>query len=313
MISLPKLATLRGRTLTRKCAVLLEGLQRSLCSASDVPGNGGGIRIEGDQAADYARGIAKILADSPAAAADPGLRAAALRLAACRPDMSPNGGESAYASADSSEGYLRALDALRHACIRASGQSSADWDLLPPRAAGPGSPSVTAATPDSGLRAPGGLRAYLEDIRSPFNVGTIFRTADAFGFSEILLSPDCADPRHPRALRSSMGAVDLVPWRRAALDELAACGPCFALELGGADLGAFRFPVRGTVILGSEELGVSAQALELCELGKVSIPMRGAKASMNVAVAFGVLSWAWSAGVAATPSDPAGINPAGII
>lgn len=260
MIGLSKLATIRGRSLTRKCALLLEGLQR-----------------QPFMDADYARGVARILSGAELSdeCREP-LRAAAFRLVSLPSDAVP-------------EEFLRAVDALRHACIRASGQSPADWDLLPPRAA-----SVAGATGEAGSApADGRLRAYLEDIRSPFNVGTIFRTADAFGFSEILLSPDCADPRHPRALRSSMGAVDLVPWRRASLEEAAAQGPRFALELGGTPLGDFDFPERGTVILGSEELGVSTAALAQCDLGIVSIPMHGVKASMNVAVAFGVLSWAW--------------------
>jgi TrmH family RNA methyltransferase len=94
-----------------------------------------------------------------------------------------------------------------------------------------------------------------------------------------------------------MGAADIVPWRRAGPEELqslAEDGSIFALELGGTPLRDFRFPKTGIVIVGSEELGVSAGILGLCGLGKVSIPMAGAKASLNAGVAFGILMAAWA-------------------
>jgi TrmH family RNA methyltransferase len=184
---------------------------------------------------------------------------------------------------------LRALDALRHALLAATGQAPADWDLVDP----------ATGLPDPGARLViPGLRVYLEDLRSPFNVGSIFRTADAFGVEEILLSPLCADPLHPRSLRSAMGAVSLLPWRRAGLESLPSGTGVFALELGGEPIESFSFPEKGIVLLGSEELGVSAEALGRCDGGRVSIRMSGAKASLNVAVAFGILMHRWTASLA---------------
>jgi len=136
------------------------------------------------------------------------------------------------------------------------------------------------------------MRAYLEDLRSPFNVGAAFRSADAFAVEELLLSPFCADPLHPRALRSAMGATELVPWRRGSLEDLDGLGSVFVLELGGTDLDEFEFPERGVVILGSEELGASPEALSRAE-ARVSIPMHGSKGSLNAGVAFGILLHAW--------------------
>jgi RNA methyltransferase, TrmH family len=179
---------------------------------------------------------------------------------------------------------LRAIDALRHALIAASGQAPADWDLIDPR---------TGALDSGQRRVHPGMKVYLEDLRSPFNVGSIFRTADAFGVDELILSPSTADPGHPRSQRSAMGAIELLPWRRAMLEG--GQSPVFALELGGTPIEDFEFPERGLVVLGSEELGVSRAALELCTYGIVTIPMSGAKASLNVAVAFGILMQAWSA------------------
>ena len=182
---------------------------------------------------------------------------------------------------------FRAIDDFRHALMRISGQAPADWDLHDFVSPGEG-----AAKGQTRSFLPG-FRVYLEDIRSPFNVGTILRTAEALGFEEVLLSAGCADPLHPRALRSSMGAVELIPWRRCSSDELPGFGPVFALELGGSPLDKFAFPERGLLVLGSEELGVSAACLGLADGRRVSIPMRGIKASINVAVAFGIAAQAW--------------------
>jgi len=137
------------------------------------------------------------------------------------------------------------------------------------------------------------MRAYLEDIRSPFNVGSIFRTAEALGFEEIILSPECADPLHPRALRTAMGTVERMPWRRAPVSALAEMEGVFALEVGGSALQDFEFPLPGIMVLGSEELGVSREALGLCSRGCAEIPLVGSKASLNVATAFGIAGFAW--------------------
>ena len=94
-----------------------------------------------------------------------------------------------------------------------------------------------------------------------------------------------------------MGAVDLVSFRRAGLTSIAEELPVFALELGGDSIESFDFPQRGIVVLGSEELGISREAREICTYGTVSIPMSGAKASLNVAVAFGVLMHAWTCSI----------------
>jgi len=69
----------------------------------------------------------------------------------------------------------------------------------------------------------------------------------------------------------------------------------FALELGGTPLDKFKFPKQGTVLIGSEELGLSPEALALADagLGRVSIAMAGAKRSLNVATAFGILMQKW--------------------
>jgi TrmH family RNA methyltransferase len=181
------------------------------------------------------------------------------------------------------ESGVRLLNRLARALESHAGVSPADWDFREP---------LGTSLASGSRRVYPGVRAYLEDIRSPFNVGSIFRSADAFGVSELLLSGFTADPSHLRAVRSAMGAVEVVPWRRCGLGSLGADGEAFALELRGEPIDSFVFPERGTVVIGSEELGVSPDAMGLCRR-TVSIPMLGAKGSLNVGVAFGVLMSAW--------------------
>jgi TrmH family RNA methyltransferase len=134
----------------------------------------------------------------------------------------------------------------------------------------------------------------------------MFRTAESFGVERIILSPFCADPSHKRAERTAMGCIDIIPWERHELftgpfsseyfaNQLQL--PVFALETGGIPLDEFPFPRRGILIAGSEELGVSPQALAAADasLGRVSIPCHGTKASLNVSVAFGIALQRWAA------------------
>ncbi|MDC7224179.1 MAG: TrmH family RNA methyltransferase [Spirochaetales bacterium] len=181
---------------------------------------------------------------------------------------------------------LRACNDLRHRLMSELHMEPGDWDLLAPPAGEEG---------DERSSLP--IFLYLEDIRSPFNVGAIFRTAEALGVREIFLSPGTASPDHSRSRRSAMGAVDMVPWRVLPLEELDM--NCFALELGGREAEEFPFPRDGEpccAILGSEELGVSPEGLARAEnsLGRVSLTMRGRKGSLNVSVAAGILLYQWA-------------------
>jgi TrmH family RNA methyltransferase len=207
-----------------------------------------------------------------------------------RPDQN---GDTAAAGALPAGEFRRLINQVRHILLAELGQAPADWDLLD--SGGRLDPSRRQAFP--------GLAVYLEDIRSPFNVGAMIRSAEAFGAERLYLSPFCADPRHPRALRTAMGCTEALPWERLASDPFAPDsesplpGPFFALETGGIDIAVFPFPRRGIIIAGSEELGVSPRALAAADasLGRVSIPLYGAKASLNVSTAFGITLSAWAA------------------
>jgi TrmH family RNA methyltransferase len=180
--------------------------------------------------------------------------------------------------------FLRAVNTVRHLLLAETGRFPADWDFI----------NHEGLLDPSRRRVFPGVIAYLEDIRSPFNVGAMFRTAESFGAERLYLSPLCADPRHPRAARTAMGCTAALPWERRVLAELP--GPFFALETGGTPLRNFAFPQNGVMITGSEELGVSPAALALADasLGRASIPVLGAKGSLNVSAAFAVAMYAWA-------------------
>ncbi|MDR2517474.1 MAG: TrmH family RNA methyltransferase [Spirochaetaceae bacterium] len=188
---------------------------------------------------------------------------------------------------------LRPLNTARHIVLAETGQSQADWDFI----------DHSGGLDPARRRVFPGMAAYLDDIRSPFNVGAMFRAAESFGVERLFLSPLAADPGHPRARRTAMGCTEILPWTRASLAEAcrgagtaAAALPVFALETGGVSPDAFPFPREGVMIAGSEELGVSPEALVLADasLGRLSIPVFGAKGSLNVSVAFGIALHAWA-------------------
>jgi TrmH family RNA methyltransferase len=199
--------------------------------------------------------------------------------------------EAALCCLPPSGGLRRALNRARHALLSAIGRYPSDWDFI----------DFTGGLDGTKRRVFPGMLVYLEDIRSPFNVGAMFRAAESFGVEKLWLSPLSADPRHRRALRSAMGCVDILPWERAEAEELLGRtgeepAPCFALETGGTDAGDFVFPERGILIAGSEELGVSPGVLERADasLGRLSIKTYGAKGSLNVSVAFGIALQRWA-------------------
>ena len=211
-------------------------------------------------------------------------------------------------------GYRALFNTLRHALYRQSGVQPSEWDLIAPGLRyGTNMPQYNASAqnqtaPDAetqtGVLSAAlpvtrpfypGVYVYAEDIRAPFNLGSIFRTAEAFGAEKVLLSEGCVSPEQPRAQRSAMGCTHFLPWNYCSLAALPANLPVFALETGGIPITSFPFPKQGIVLLGSEELGLSAEALKSVSAGIVSIPMKGIKASLNVAVAFGILMQYWVA------------------
>ena len=153
---------------------------------------------------------------------------------------------------------------------------------------------MPARTAPAGLEQ--GRYLALEGVQDPGNVGTILRTAGAFGARGLLLLPGCADPYSHKTVRASMGALFRVPVWECGLEELGALAEAAALPLVGTALRPDTADVReaalgrGVFLIGSEGRGLSAQALAAC--GRtVRIPMDPGCESLNAAVAAAILLW----------------------
>ena len=139
----------------------------------------------------------------------------------------------------------------------------------------------------------------LERVQDPGNVGTLIRSAAAFGFDAVLLDRGCASPFSPRTLRASMGAAARIPVvvTRDLPGELTALRQrgmtCLATALRGAvplDTVGREFAGGLCVVIGSEGQGLSDAAIDACGQA-VKIPMTDRAESLNAAVAGSVLLW----------------------
>ena len=160
-------------------------------------------------------------------------------------------------------------------------------------------PEVLFTAPIPEERGPVFGRVLLaEDMQDPGNVGTMIRTAAAFGFDGILLAGSCADPWSPKAVRSSMGAAfRLNIWERPdvgeALEELREEGlPIYAAALAekAEQAGSFRFPERFALAVGNEGHGLGEKVLAAADK-IIRIPMAPGAESLNAAAAAAVLMW----------------------
>ena len=157
----------------------------------------------------------------------------------------------------------------------------------------------TPATDPAPLLATARRILALESVQDPGNVGTLLRSAAAFGFDAVLLGPGCAAPFSPKVLRASMGAAGRLPLggcaaRPAALGaRLGRGGACRAAALYKArplDAVGTQFPGGVCVVIGSEGQGLSDAAIAACSAA-VRIPMTDRVESLNAGVAGSILLW----------------------
>ena len=139
----------------------------------------------------------------------------------------------------------------------------------------------------------------LERVADADNIGSVFRSAEAFGVDAVLVSPGCCDPFYRKAIRTSSGALFAVLWAAAApwpdaLDRLRASGFVIAAltpDASATDIGVFVGTAdacgRVGVVLGTEGHGLTAEALARSDV-RLRIPMAGAIDSLNIATAAGI-------------------------
>lgn len=142
-----------------------------------------------------------------------------------------------------------------------------------------------------------GHTLLLESVRDPGNLGTVIRSAAAFGVAQIVLSRDCADLYHPRVIRAAMGTlfhtrVIVTEDPVAAIEVLRGSGDVYAaaLDAGAARLGDRTFGAQDAVVVGNEGHGLSDRVLDACS-HKLYIPMAAGVESLNAGVAASVLLW----------------------
>ena len=169
------------------------------------------------------------------------------------------------------------------------------FDYASPMKNSPG-PLFTAAI--RGCGKPGKLpnAIVLENVQDPGNVGTVIRTANAFGVGAVILTGTCADLYQPKTVRATMGAIFRQTVLRIDRELLPGFLADQGLPLYGAALDPAAGDVRQTdlrhaaVAVGSEGQGLSPELLAVCA-GKIIIPMRPDSESLNAAVAASVLMW----------------------
>ena len=149
------------------------------------------------------------------------------------------------------------------------------------------------------------LIVVLDDVRSLYNVGSVFRTCDAFRVEAVWLCGITATPPHVEIHKTALGAEDSVSWcyfktADEAVEELKKLGYfVYAVEQAeGSTKAPFHIercsgeglPLRYAVVLGNEVKGVHQSVVDACD-DCLEIPQFGTKHSMNVAVTAGIVIW----------------------
>ena len=142
--------------------------------------------------------------------------------------------------------------------------------------------------------------AVLENIRSAYNVGSVFRTADAFLLEAIYITGYTCTPPHKEIKKTALGAEETVTWKHFsnandAINALKENGyKVYAVEqvVNSIMLHKINFESdeKIAVVFGNELTGVELETIKLCD-GCIEIPQFGTKHSLNVATAAGVVLW----------------------
>ena len=142
------------------------------------------------------------------------------------------------------------------------------------------------------------IHVVLDNIRSAFNVGSIFRTGDAGAVAHIHLCGMSAHPPHAKLEKTALGAFEYVPWtyHERTTDALRQIGESgihrVAIEVtdDAVPMGEFDWPTPVAIVFGNEVTGINDRVMRHCD-SAVRIPMLGYKNSMNVATAYGVVQY----------------------
>jgi len=142
----------------------------------------------------------------------------------------------------------------------------------------------------------------LDNVRSAYNVGSVFRTGDAFPVKAIYLCGITGYPPHKEILKTALGATETVNWKYykstlQAISELKESGyKIYAIEQAEGSISLDKISALTSdlapfaLIFGHEVEGVQQDVLDLCD-GCIEIPQDGTKHSLNISVSAGVVLW----------------------
>lgn len=172
---------------------------------------------------------------------------------------------------------------------RALGRNVADGDVL-----------ITTKDRKEKRRKSRPLCFVLDNLRSAFNVGSIFRLADAVGVDHLYLCGYTPTPEQEQVKKTSLGSEESVPWSNpkdlaTALQNLRARGyTIVALETAEKSLDFYSLPLKTPTafVVGNERFGLDYPSLPLCDEVR-TLPQVGIKNSVNVAVALGAAAFEW--------------------
>lgn len=144
------------------------------------------------------------------------------------------------------------------------------------------------------------LIVVLDNVRSQYNVGSVFRTSDAFRVEAIYLCGISATPPHQEIHKTALGAEDTVDWKyfkdtTVAINELKAAGYfIYSIEQVEGSVMLENLQLDATkkyaVVLGNEVKGVQQEVVNLSD-GCIEIPQYGTKHSLNVSTTAGIVIW----------------------
>ena len=150
------------------------------------------------------------------------------------------------------------------------------------------------------------IAVVLDDVRSALNVGSVFRTSDAFACAEVILCGFTATPPHREIMKTALGSTESVAWRHFSETENAlnalrtegyvlvaveqAEGSIFLHTIDNQLFAKQEGNIKVALILGNEVDGVSETAMEMADY-VVEVPQFGTKHSLNIAVTAGIVVW----------------------
>lgn len=142
--------------------------------------------------------------------------------------------------------------------------------------------------------------AILENIRSAYNVGSVFRTADAFLIESLIITGYTAKPPHKEIKKTALGAEDSVNWEYFETTKMAIRHlreqqfKIYAVEQVDESISLAEINTLSTekvaFVFGNEVNGVDVDVISLCD-GCIEIPQFGTKHSLNISVAAGIVLW----------------------